>query len=144
MSNSRECNDIVYIINPVFCDKDKVLALFENVGWSDEVRDIDTSFKAILNSRNFVIAEKADTRAIIGLIRTIGDGLWSECIDMLCVASEYRNKGIATEMLGIIAELTKEIPFVYARYNALNATRRVYEKNGFVCEDKGGLLILNK
>ena len=71
--------------------------LYNDVGWSAYTQDLEVLKQAILQSLDVITVWNDDK--LVGLIRTIGDGLTIVYIQDILVLNAYQNKGIASELL---------------------------------------------
>ena len=107
--------------------------LYSDVGWTAYTKDLDLLQQALAQSLDVISAWDGDR--LVGLIRTVGDGLTILYIQDILILNAYQNKGIATQLLQMILQkyeavrqkvlLTEEAPDV----------RHFYEKNGFIALD---------
>lgn len=136
--------NISYLINPVYVDKEQLKMLFATVGWHDEITDISKTLQGVLASDLLIVAIDDNTHNVVGMLRTLGDKHISECIDMLCVKPEYRNRGIATKMLEILTEHISAIPFVFVNLGRIGDTMDFFKKKGFRVMEQSGALLLDR
>lgn len=116
-------------------NREQLEQLYSDVGWTAYTKDMDMLEQALLQSLDVITAW--DGERLVGLVRTIGDGLTIVYIQDILVLNDYQNKGIATQLIQTILQkhaavrqkvlLTEEAPDV----------RHFYEKNGFESCDKG-------
>ena len=116
--------------------------LYSDVGWTAYTKDLDLLQQALAQSLDVISAWDGDR--LVGLIRTVGDGLTILYIQDILVLNAYQNKGIATQLLQMILQkyeavrqkvlLTEEAPDV----------RHFYEKNSFESCDKGFLVAFGR
>ena len=119
-------------------NREQLEQLYRDVGWTAYTKDLDLLQQALQRSLDVLSAWDGDR--LVGLIRTVGDGLTILYIQDILVLNAYQNKGIATQLLQMILQkyeavrqkvlLTEEAPDV----------RHFYEKNGFKSCDKGSLV----
>jgi len=116
-------------------DKNQLENLYADVGWTAYTRDMNQLHQALIQSYEVISAWDGDS--LVGLIRTISDGLTIVYIQDILVKQAYQNKGIASVLMQkVLTEhahvrqkvlLTGEAPDV----------RHFYEKNGFESCDQG-------
>ena len=116
--------------------------LYSDVGWTAYTKDLNLLQQALQQSLDVLCAW--DGERLVGLIRTVGDGLTILYIQDILVLNAYQNKGIATQLLQMILQkyeavrqkvlLTEEAPDV----------RHFYEKNGFESCHKGFLVAFGR
>lgn len=81
--------------------------LYNDVGWSAYTQDLEVLKQAILQSLDVITVWNDDK--LVGLIRTIGDGLTIVYIQDILVLNAYQNKGIASELLQRILNKYKNV-----------------------------------
>lgn len=86
---------------------DEILNLYESVGWSAYTKDPDSLQRAFANSLLTLAAYAEDQ--LIGIIRTVGDGVSIVFIQDLLVHPDYQRNGIGT---ALIQEILKRYPHV--------------------------------
>ena len=119
-------------------NREQLEQLYRDVGWTAYTKDLDLLQQSLQQSLDVLSAWDGDR--LVGLIRTVGDGLTILYIQDILVLNAYQNKGIATQLLQMVLQkyeavrqkvlLTEEAPDV----------RHFYEKNGFKSCDKGSLV----
>ncbi|NCC79738.1 MAG: N-acetyltransferase, partial [Clostridia bacterium] len=83
-------------------DADKLMNLYQNVGWSAYTEDLDLLKEAIQKSLDVVTAW--EDGELVGLIRTIGDGLTILFIQDILIQKDYQNRGLGSRLLQEILE----------------------------------------
>lgn len=121
---------------------EQVENLYNDVGWTAYTKDMDLLQQALLQSLDVISAWDGDQ--LVGLIRTVGDGLTILYIQDILVLDAYQNQGIASKLLQMVLQkhetvrqkvlLTEEAPDV----------RHFYEKNGFESCDKGSAIAFGR
>lgn len=121
---------------------EQVENLYNDVGWTAYTKDMDLLQQALLQSLDVISAWDGDQ--LVGLIRTVGDGLTILYIQDILVLDAYQNQGIASKLLQMVLQkhetvrqkvlLTEEAPDV----------RHFYEKNGFESCDKGSAVAFGR
>ena len=123
-------------------DADKLMNLYQNVGWSAYTEDLDLLKEAIQKSLDVVTAWK--NGELVGLIRTIGDGLTILYIQDILVLKDYQNRGIGSRLLQEILEQYASVRQKVLLTEEAEDVRAFYEKNGFSSCDKGTLVAFSK
>ena len=123
-------------------DADKLMNLYQNVGWSAYTEDLDLLKEAIQKSLDVVTAWK--NGELVGLIRTIGDGLTILYIQDILVLKDYQNRGIGSRLLQEILEQYASVRQKVLLTEEAEDVRAFYEKNGFSSCDKGTLVAFAK
>lgn len=123
-------------------DKVQLEKLYNDAQWSAYTNDMEQLHQALLQSFDVVTAWHEDQ--LVGLVRTISDGLTILYIQDTLVLNAFQNKGIASELMQILLKkhdslrqkvlLTEDAPDV----------RHFYEKNGFHSCDQGGEVAFGK
>ncbi|KGR84358.1 GNAT family N-acetyltransferase [Lysinibacillus odysseyi] len=121
---------------------EQVENLYNDVGWTAYTKNMDLLQQALLQSLDVISAWDGDQ--LVGLIRTVGDGLTILYIQDILVLDAYQNQGIASKLLQMVLQkhetvrqkvlLTEEAPDV----------RHFYEKNGFESCDKGSVVAFGR
>ena len=123
-------------------DADKLMNLYQSVGWSAYTEDLDLLKEAIQKSLDVVTAWK--NGELVGLIRTIGDGLTILYIQDILVLKDYQNRGIGSRLLQEILEQYASVRQKVLLTEEAEDVRAFYEKNGFSSCDKGTLVAFAK
>jgi len=123
-------------------DSEKLMNLYQNVGWSAYTEDRDLLNNAILKSLDVITAWKDEE--LVGLIRTIGDGLTILYIQDILVLKEHQKEGIGSILLKEVLEKSKHIRQKVLLTEEARDVRHFYEKNGFESCDKGTLVAFAK
>lgn len=119
-------------------DSESLKDLFNSVGW-----DLDTPPEmlslAMGNASHIVTAY--DDSHLIGLIRSMDDGMWHANIDCLVVHKDYQRTGVGTQLLNELLKLLKDVSTISVSPNE-SKNFAFYEKFGFKQIEDGGLLQL--
>jgi len=81
--------------------------LYESVGWTaytDKISDLRT----LLTPCQLVFSAW-DNEVLVGLIRTVGDGISIQYVQDILVLPKYQKRGIGSKMLEQVIEHSKEI-----------------------------------
>jgi len=81
--------------------------LYEAVGWvsyTERVADLAT---LMVNSQ--LVVSAWDNEKLVGLARTVGDGISIAYLQDILVLPEYQNKGIGSKLLQKVLEMSKDI-----------------------------------
>lgn len=109
--------------------------LYTDAQWTAYTKDLHQLHQAVLQSYDVISAW--DEERLVGLVRTVSDGLTIVYIQDILVLNSYQNKGIAsTLMQKILAKHTNVRQKVLLTEDAPNV-RHFYEKNGFTSCDQG-------
>jgi len=119
-----------------------LMKLYQNVGWSAYTEDLDLLKEAIMKSLDVITAW--EDGELVGLIRTIGDGLIILFIQDILVQNDYQNRGIGSRLLQEILEKYASVRQKVLLTEEAEDVRAFYEKNGFSSCDKGTLVAFAK
>jgi len=123
-------------------DSEKLMNLYQDVGWSAYTENLDLLKNAIVKSLDVITAW--DDEELVGLIRTIGDGLTILYIQDILVLKEYQKKGIGSTLLKEVLGKYKHVRQKVLLTEEAKDVRHFYEKNGFESCDKGTLVAFAK
>lgn len=116
--------------------------LYSDVGWTAYTTDMDLLQHALLQSLDVISAW--DGERLVGLIRTVGDGLTILYIQDILVLGAYQNQGIATKLLQMALQKHKTVRQKVLLTEEAPDVRHFYEKNGFESCDKGSAVAFGK
>lgn len=116
-------------------DKVALEKLYADAGWSAYTKDMDQLHRALLQSYDVITAWEG-TR-LVGLVRTISDGLTILYIQDILVLSDYQNCGIASMLMQMVVEKHQDVRQKVLLTEDAPDVRHFYEKNGFTSCDKG-------
>lgn len=119
-----------------------LMKLYQNVGCSAYTEDLDLLKEAIQKSLDVVTAW--EDGELVGLIRTIGDGLTILYIQDILVLKDYQNKGIGSRLLQEVLEKYASVRQKVLLTAEGEDVRAFYEKNGFSSCDQGALVAFAK
>jgi len=119
-----------------------LMKLYQNVGWSAYTEDLDLLKEAIMKSLDVVTSW--EDGELVGLIRTIGDGLTILYIQDILVQKNYQKRGIGSRLLQEILEKYASVRQKVLLTEEAEDVRAFYEKNGFSSCDKGTLVAFAK
>jgi len=88
-------------------DPQKVLALYESDGWKSYLKE-DFDIGTML-SNSYMVYSAWDEERLIGLIRTVGDGVSIQYIQDILVHEDYRNQKIGYALFRYILEASSHI-----------------------------------
>jgi len=71
--------------------------LYQSAGWTSYTEKFEDLSVLITNSREVISAW--DNSTLVGLVRTVGDGLSIQYIQDLLVLPEYQSRGIGSELM---------------------------------------------
>ena len=79
-------------------DRAEAVSLYDSVGWTAYTRDPDALWRAIAAS-HLVITARDDEATLIGLVRTISDGVTISYVQDLLVRPNHQRTGIGRALL---------------------------------------------
>lgn len=106
---------------------DKVINLYEQVGWTNYSNNPEMLMKAYQNSLYIVGAYENET--LVGIIRTVGDGYSIVFIQDIIVLPEFQHQGIGAML---IKEVMKRFSSVYQMELLTDNTRKTVNFYKFV------------
>lgn len=116
-------------------DQIQLKNLYSDVGWTAYTNDMDQLQKALVQSLDVLSAW--DDEKLVGLIRTVGDGLTILYIQDILVLDDYQNQGIATKLLQKTLSNYKDVRQKVLLTEDTPDVRHFYEKSGFTSCDLG-------
>lgn len=78
-------------------EKEQIMALYEDVGWTSYTDEAELLIKAIENSINVWTLWEGEK--LIGLARTIGDGATICYLQDILITKSYQGRGLGSELL---------------------------------------------
>lgn len=116
--------------------------LYNDAQWSAYTNDMNQLHQALLQSFDVVTAWHGEK--LVGLVRTISDGLTILYIQDILVLQAYQNKGIASELMQVILNKHNSIRQKVLLTEDAPDVRHFYEKNGFHSCDQGRAVAFGK
>lgn len=119
-------------------DIEQLRSLYEDVGWSAYTEDEEILRSIVPNSNQVISAWDKET--LVGLIRTIGDGVYVMYIQDLLVKEAYQGKVIGSELLQRMLKNNQHIRQTVLLTSYEEKTMEFYKKNGLkpaVSEETG-------
>lgn len=126
-----------YLTQPTDVQLDDILALYRLAGWwqssKTEVRDRAQVRGIIGGSHCFLIATEAleGKTSIIGMGRSISDGISDAYIQDVVVAPAHRGRGVATEIIEHIVHRLRGDGIEWIGLVAERNTQKLYQPLGF-------------
>ena len=115
--------------------------LFSSVGWAQDITEKEL-YKAIKQSSHMVIHREKGK--LVGLARSMDDGIYSANIDLVVVHHDYQGCGIAKRLIEDLKEQLHEIQYISVSPNE-SSNVFLYQKCGFTLVDDARLLqIINE
>ena len=107
----------------------EILPLYESVGWQFYCKYPEVLEKAFANSLCVLAAYEDDK--LVGLIRSVGDGLTILFIQDLLVCPAYQRKGIGTALMNALLEKYSHIYQIELATDNTEKTIAFYKSFGF-------------
>ncbi len=117
---------------------EKLERLYNDLQWYAYTQDLQLLYQAISNSLDIISAWNGEE--LIGIIRTVGDGLTIIYIQDLLVLNEYQNQGVGTQLMQQVLNKYKTVRQKVLITEEASDVRHFYEKNGFLSCDNGNLV----
>lgn len=114
----------------------KLLALYDSVGWTNYTQRPGMLKKAYENS--LLTLGAYDGGKLVGVIRTVGDGVSVVFIQDILVYPEYQRRGIGTRLLRGIMERFSDVYQMELMTDNTAKTISFYQSVGFVKADDVG------
>ena len=109
-------------------EKEQIMALYEDVGWTSYIDEAELLMKAIENSLN--VWTLWEGQKLIGLARTIGDGATICYLQDILIIKSYQGRGLGSELLKEILKANEEIPQFVLLTDDTEKTKGFYKKLG--------------
>ncbi|MFO3717800.1 GNAT family N-acetyltransferase [Anaerococcus sp. ENR1011] len=107
---------------------DKVLYLYNDVGWTSYTKDKEVLEKAIKNSLKVWTVWDGDE--LIGLARVVGDGVSIVYIQDILILASYQGLGIGSRLLEIILDEYKLVRQILLLTDNSSKNIEFYKNNG--------------
>lgn len=120
-----------YAITAEVPTSEELIELYRSVGWTSYTNN-EATLVAALHASFCVLAARNDAGELIGLARTISDGLTIAYLQDILVSPLYHRQGIGGALLDEVLDRTRSIRQVVLLTDAEDAQRSFYESRGFV------------
>jgi len=91
-------------------DYNRLVALFNEVGWNDKTEDISRLQAMVENSQ--IVVTAWDEEKMIGFARCTTDYVFNGQINNVVVDSSYRRKGIGEVLINKILDSSKQVTYM--------------------------------
>lgn len=91
-------NQILLTVNWKSEDFDKIVQLYDSVGWAVYTKNKDDLLKAFLNSSYILIAK--DGNEVVGLLRSMSDDVSIHYLQDILVKPTSQHRGIGRKLIG--------------------------------------------
>lgn len=116
---------------------EKLIALYEDVGWTSYTQDLSVMEALVPNAYQVIAAWNEEE--LVGLIRSISDGVYILYIQDLLVRKSYQGKGIGSKLLKRMIQENINIRQKVLLTECEEKIMSFYEKNGFGAADNKDL-----
>lgn len=145
LTNNKEIKDIeirdieiknIEIKDDIFPDIQDLVDLYNDVGWSNYINNIEMLKLAYNNSLKIV--SLWDGNKLVGIIRVVGDGYSIIYIQDLIILTEYQKQGLGSMLIKYVMNNYKDVYQKVLLTENQASTIKFYESCGFVNCDKYG------
>lgn len=110
---------------------DELVALYDAVGWSAYTRDPEALTASIAGSHSVLTARDAPGR-LLGLVRTVSDGVTIVYVQDLLVVPTAHRSGIGGALLDAVLDRSADVRQTVLLTDDEPGQRAFYESRGFV------------
>jgi aralkylamine N-acetyltransferase len=122
-------------------DTEEIVSLYKEGGWWKDSFDSSLIDRLIVNSFVFAVVVDSSTGKAIGMGRVISDGVSDAYIQDLVIRSEFRNKGIGTDLVTVLITQCQNHDIGWIGLIAQPGSFSLYSRLGFnVMKDHVALL----
>ena len=121
---------------------DKVLALYDDCGWTAYTDEPEILEKAIKNSLE--VLTLWDGEILVGLARTVGDGAIICYLQDILILNSYQGKGLGTRLLGEVLHDNDHIRQFILLTEDTHKNRKFYKKLGLELVESAGCISFMK
>ncbi|WP_308652835.1 GNAT family N-acetyltransferase [uncultured Anaerococcus sp.] len=112
----------------IISEKDQVMALYDDAGWTAYTDEPDLLMEAIKNSLK--VWTLWDGEKLIGLARTIGDGATISYLQDILILKAYQDRGLGSDLLKEIMKENEKIRQFVLLTEDSEKTKGFYKKLG--------------
>ena len=109
-------------------EKEQIVALYEDVGWTADTDEPDFLMKALENSLNVWTIWEGEN--LIGLARMVGDGVTICYLQDILILKAYQGQGLGSELLKEILKANENIRQFVLLTDDTEKTKKFYKKLG--------------
>lgn len=109
----------------------ELLGLYDTVGWTAYTRDPDSLVAAVAGS-HLVLAARDQTGALVGLVRTLSDGVTIAYVQDVLVLPSHQGAGVGGRLLDAVLERYAHVRQTVLLTDAEPGQRAFYESRGLV------------
>ncbi len=111
--------------------REELVELYAEVGWSAYTRD-PQRLKGAIDASHLVITARSDEGKLVGLARTVSDGLTIAYIQDVLVAPSFQRAGVGGALLDEVLRRAIDVRQVVLITDAQLGQRAFYESRGFI------------
>ncbi len=109
---------------------EELVELYRSVGWKAYTREPAT-LAAAVGASFCVLTARDEQGALVGLVRTVSDGLTIAYVQDILVAPSHQRRGVGGELLDELLHRTASIRQVVLMTDSEERQRAFYESRGF-------------
>ncbi|KAF2414661.1 GNAT family N-acetyltransferase [Microbacterium sp. B35-04] len=110
---------------------DEIVRLYQSVGWTAYTDDPRRLVDAV-NASYQVLTARSEAGALVGLARTISDGLTVAYVQDILVSPECQRQGVGGALLDEVLAQTQHIRQLVLLTDAEEGQRKFYESRGLI------------
>lgn len=110
---------------------EELVELYDSVGWSAYTND-PTKLAAAVGASFLVLTARDEQGKLVGLVRTVSDGLTVAYLQDILVAPSHQRLGIGGQLIDELLERTASIRQMVLMTDSEEKQRDFYESRGFV------------
>ena len=110
--------------------RDELVALYDAVGWNAYTREPDALVDAITGS-HAVLTARIDDGSLVGLVRTVSDGVTIAYVQDLLVRPAHQRAGVGGALLDAVLDRYAGVRQTVLLTDAEPGQRAFYESRGF-------------
>ena len=128
MFHHRNMGGFMEIKVGILPEKEEIIALYDDVGWTSYTDEPDLLIKAIKNSQKVWTLWEGEK--LIGLARIIGDGATICYLQDILILNSYQGRGFGSRLIKEILKENEEIRQFVLLTDDAEETKNFYKKVG--------------